>query len=304
MKSPSRSGFTLFQLLVLLALLAILFALLLPAVAKVRMAAARTQSANNLKQLALALHNYHDAIGHLPPGVDDNNFSTATYLLPYIEQDNLFKNIDLTKSIDDKANAEARKTAIRTFLNPLDAVANVSMDYGATNYLFNAGSHHELANNDGIFFTNSQIKLTDITDGTSNTLFACETLKGDGNVKAMDVKRQHIALKKEALKDLDDDSGVKDFKDGKNLAADRCASWMDGRFLQGTFNSMRRPNDPKPDVTCGGLGGLSGPRSFGDVYQVSMADGSVRTIRTAISMDNWKALSTRAGGETIDFNDF
>jgi hypothetical protein len=63
-----------------------------------------------------------------------------------------------------------------------------------------------------------------------------ETLKGDGGTKAVTVRRQHVLLGKGALKDLQDDAGVQDFKDGKHIAGDRCASWMDGRFLQGTFN--------------------------------------------------------------------
>jgi hypothetical protein len=299
MNPHKRSAFTLFQLLVVLALLAILFALLLPAIAKARIAAARIQSTNNLHQLGISAHDYSSTFEHFPAGVDENNFSTATNLLPFIEQANLYQTIDLKKPMDDKANAEARKTVIKVFLSPLDSVANVSMDFGATNYLYNAGSHQELDNNDGVFYANSKTKITDITDGTSNTLMIVETLKGDGNVKAMDVRRQHIALKKEALKDLDDDSGVKDFKDGKNIAADRCASWMDGRFLQGTFNSMRRPNDPKPDVTCGSVGGLSGPRTMFDTVNIALCDGSVRSINTSISAETWKALTTRAGGEVL-----
>src|SRR6185437_9166743 len=105
MRRQLRSAFTLFQLLIVLAILLILFALLLPAIAKVRGAAARTQSINNLKQLALALHNYNDTYGKLPPGVDDNYFSAASKLLPFIEQQNIFTKIDFKKSIDDKANA-------------------------------------------------------------------------------------------------------------------------------------------------------------------------------------------------------
>src|SRR5262245_56155384 len=104
MKLRSRPAFTLFQLLLTLALLAFLAALLFPAVLKVRQAAARAQSTNNLKQIALACHNYHDANGHLPSGNDANNFSAAALLLPYIEQDNVFKQIDFTKPSDDKAN--------------------------------------------------------------------------------------------------------------------------------------------------------------------------------------------------------
>src|SRR6476661_8524496 len=101
MRRHPRRAFTLFQLLVIIAILAILLGLLLPAVFKVRQAAARMQSANNLKQLALAGHNYLSVYNTFPPGVNADNFSTATLLLPFIEQNNLYKRIDLKKSIDD-----------------------------------------------------------------------------------------------------------------------------------------------------------------------------------------------------------
>src|SRR5262249_58048113 len=116
----TRRAFTLFQLLLLLALLVILFALLLPAVQKVREAAARVTSSNNLKQLALAAHSYADVNNQFPSGNDDNNFSAATHLLPYIEQNNLYNTIDFKKPMDDKANATARATVIKVFLSPRD----------------------------------------------------------------------------------------------------------------------------------------------------------------------------------------
>jgi prepilin-type processing-associated H-X9-DG protein len=299
MKTRTRTAFTLFQLLVVLAVLAILLGLLLPAVAKVRMAAARSQSANNLKQLALAAHNYHDANGNFPSGVNDKHFSAATLLLPYVEQDNVYKSIDFNKPVDDKVNAEIRKTRIKTFLNPMDPIVTVSMDYGATNYLFNAGSKPSLDDNDGIFYLDSKIKLADVTDGTSNTLMAGETLKGDSGVRAMTVKRQHVLFKKEALKDLKDDSGVKEFKDDKMIAANRCASWMDGRFLQGTFTGTRMLNDPKPDVNCGGAGGLSGLRSLEKGANVAFCDGSVRYLNENIEAKTWRLLTSRNDGEVL-----
>src|SRR5438128_2255075 len=107
-----RSGFTLFELLVVIAIIAILIALLLPAVQKVRQAANRTQSANNLKQIAIAVHNYHDVNRKLPSGVDANGCSALAYLLPYVEQNNLFQSIDFTKLMDAKENAKARGTTV------------------------------------------------------------------------------------------------------------------------------------------------------------------------------------------------
>jgi type II secretory pathway pseudopilin PulG len=286
-----RSGITLFQLLVVIALLAILLGLMLPAVAKVRQAAARTQSQNNLKQLMLGTINYADTYGGwLPPGVDDNHFSAASRVLPFIEQANLYNTIDFKKSIDDKANADARKAIVKTFLSPDDPVAQVKPEWGATNYLFN----------DQVFSLNSKMRFpASIPDGTSNTIFLGETLKGDGGTKPVTVQRQYVLLDKAALKDIKPDAGVADWKDGKHIAGDRCASWMDGRFLQGTFNGQLQPNDERPDVSCGGAGGVSALRSLHDVIQVGLGDGSVRGVSVKISETTWKAALTPAGGEVL-----
>jgi type II secretory pathway pseudopilin PulG len=303
MTNRTRRAFTLFHLLIALAVLLLLFALLLPAVAKARLQAARSQSANNMKQLGLACHSYHDAFGTLPPGVDDKGFSLGARILPFIEQDNVYKLIDFNKSVDDKANAQARALYIKVFTNPLDSVKSVSMDYGPTNYLFCAGSKPDLTGNDGFFYLNSKHRLIDALDGTSNTMMATETLKGDSAVKATTMVRQHVLLKKEDLKGIKPEAGVEDFKNDKNIAADRCASWMDGRFLQGTFSATRKINDERPDVNCGGAGGLSGPRTLNNVVTILLGDGSVHAVTPKISMETLKALSTRNGGEVIG-NDF
>ncbi len=183
MSPRPRRAFTLFQLLIVLAILGIGFALFLPALAKARMAAARAQSQNNLKQIGVASLNYYDANKAFPPGCDAQNFSAAAQILPFIEQANLYNLIDFKKSVDDKANAQARAVYIKTFLNPLDPVMKVKDGYGPTNYLFNAGSKPDLADNDGIFYLDSKITFADITDGTSNTLLTGETLKGDGGTR-------------------------------------------------------------------------------------------------------------------------
>ena len=85
-------------------------------------------------------------------------------------------------------------------------------------------------------------------------------LRGDGGKKAQSVARQHVRLGKADLKGLGDDSGVKQFKNGKNIAADRGSAWIDGRFLRATTNATRGMADEKPDVDCGGEGGLAGVR--------------------------------------------
>jgi type II secretory pathway pseudopilin PulG len=303
MTTPRRPGFTLFQLLLILALLALLFALLLPLIAKARQEAMRARKLDNLKQLAIACHNYHDTNGTLPAGNDDKKYSAAAKLLPYIEQDNLFKAIDFTKAMDDPANVNTRSVHVKVFLSPLDPQGPPDKNWAPTNYLFSAGSKAPLKDNDGLFYQDSKVRFADITDGTSNTIMIGETLKGDGGTKAADVKRQHVRLKADALKELKDDAGVKDFKDDKNIAGDRCASWMDGRFLQGTFTGTRPPNDARPDVDCGGAGGLSALRSLDETVGVAMGDGSTRLIKVTIKPETWKALITRNGGEVIP-NDF
>lgn len=275
MNPHQRRGFTLFQLLIVLALLAILFALLLPALAQARITAARKRSMNNIKQLVLAINNVASTTttGALPSGEDDNHFSVSAHLLPYIEQGNLFQKIDFKKSVDDKANAEARKILVNTFLSPRDPVMQVNDDMGATNYLWN----------DKIFSINSKPQFpTSFGGRTSQMICVGETLKGNPKSAADDVRRRYVELKKDDLKGLKDEAGVEDFKNGKNVVANRCASWMDGRFLQGRFNAGRAINDERPDVDCGGVGGLATLRSLDNVVLVGMADGSARVLNQSM----------------------
>ena len=298
MHQTRRQGFTLVQLLVVIAIFAILLGLLLPAVQKVREAASRMSSQNNLKQIMLACMNYESTYGKLPPGLDAKNFSTAVYILPYVEQNNVFNAIDMKKPVDEQAK-NIRALKIKIFESPRDFVPVDPDALGPTSYLYVAGSKPPLKENDGIFYFESKTRLVDITDGTSNTIACVETLRGDGVKQAVTVSRQHVLLGADDLANVKEETGVQDFQNNKNIAADRCWSWMDGRFLQGTFTATRVMNDPKPDVNCGGLGGLSGVRSQGGLNAVAFADGSVRMIKETAELATWKALATRNGGEVI-----
>src|SRR3954451_5192159 len=120
MTRTRRGGFTLMELLVVIAIIAVLIGLLLPAVQKVREAAARLQCQNNLKQIGLAFHNYHDTFGALPPARIDDGATWAVFVLPYIEQDNLHKLFDYLKPWPDQS-AEflaAASGGVKTYLCP------------------------------------------------------------------------------------------------------------------------------------------------------------------------------------------
>jgi type II secretory pathway pseudopilin PulG len=282
----------LFQLLVVVAIVILGFALSLPALAKARAEAKKNEQLNNLRQLCLGAINVADANQNtLPAGVDDKGFSTSAKILPYIEQQQVYNTIKFDKAVTDDANAEARKTAIATFLSPRDPVKSVRDDSAATNYLFN----------NLVFFRNSQTKFpAGFPDGTSNTIMIGETLKGDGKDKAEDVRRQYVLLKKADLKTVTPDTGAADWKEGKNIAGDRCASWMDGRFLQGTFNGKLKPNDERPDVSCGGEGGVSTLRSLDDQIGLGLADGSARFINAKkISFTTWTYALDPADGNPL-----
>ena len=113
----------------------------------------------------------------------------------------------------------ARKAKVKVFISPRDPLKSVKDEWGATNYLYN----------DQVFGLNTKSSIpASFPDGTSNTIAVGETLMGDGGTKGKDVQRQYVLLKKETLKGLKADAGVQDFKDDKNIAGDRCSSWMDG----------------------------------------------------------------------------
>ena len=205
MRAPNyRSGFTLIELLVVIAIIAILVGLTIPAVQKVRESANRIQCQNNLKQIGVALHNYHDAHKFFPPGysasgpyIDGATDTTpgwgwAAFILPYLEQNNLFDQLNFNQPVQ---NSTALQTMVKMYLCPSDvtpqAAFPVTDGFGNTICLAAPSCYAACVGGDesdtfgptglGILYRNSQTHMTDITDGTSNTILIGERAWSNAN---------------------------------------------------------------------------------------------------------------------------
>jgi type II secretory pathway pseudopilin PulG len=266
-RRPGRPGFTLFQLLVVLAILLILLALLLPAVQKVREAAARSQCANNLKQIILAMHNCNDTYGKLPPAAGDfpaQQGSQGTfffYVLPFIEQQNLY----MAAQTDGKFSVwtnEVYSKPIKVYVCPQDGTGDATnvhdgwlatASYAANYLVFGDPAQNSLQGAPRIPAT--------FPDGTSNTIaFAERFQECHGQPNAWAYPGTSYWTPVFAWLRID--------RFQVNPTADNC--------------DPARPQSPH----AGGL-------------QVGIADGSVRFVSQKLSETTWKAACTPAGGEVL-----
>jgi prepilin-type N-terminal cleavage/methylation domain-containing protein/prepilin-type processing-associated H-X9-DG protein len=311
-----RRAFTLIELLVVIAIIAILIGLLLPAVQKVREAAARMKCSNNLKQLGLALHGYHDTKGTLPPGKDSNGFSGMAYLLPFIEQQNVYNQINFTVKESNAANDAARQSKVATLLCPSDPVADVPAGTAGTNYRFNQGfnilysgvpdtdpakPNYGMPPADGPFWDNSAVRLTDITDGTSNTAAMSEKLKGDWSNSVV-TPRSDTFLLNDFPNNPDWWNSSCDSLDVTDLSrqanSDIGQEWLQGSHSNSGYYHTNLPNRRSCKKPSGRVATLAGSAHSGGV-NVVLCDGSVRFVRDSISLTAWRALGSRNQGEVF-----
>jgi prepilin-type N-terminal cleavage/methylation domain-containing protein len=287
-----RRGFTLIELLVVIAIIAVLIALLLPAVQQAREAARRTQCRSALKQIGLALHNYHDTASCLPPGwigvnpsgqpfVDGGNgWGWASRILPQMDQAPLFQTLNFSLTVMDPAHATARLNSLPiyrcasdvgpnvwtlddTSANPLTqlATANYVGSFGVSELDDCAGQPAPFrCLGEGALFHNSSVRFSEMTDGTSNTYVV-------GEHKSSEELNWHSTW-----------VGV--IPNGEDA------------FVRVLGSADHTPNDPSnhiDDFSSHHVGGA----------HFVMGDGAVRFISTNISIDTFKALATRNGGEVV-----
>ncbi|MBX9579831.1 MAG: DUF1559 domain-containing protein [Gemmataceae bacterium] len=334
-----KPGFTLIELLVVIAIIAILIGLLLPAVQKVREAAARTQCLNNVKQMALALHGYHDANKTFPAGKGSSysgcpvyaRWSIHSQLLPYIEQDPLYRAIDFGRAPETpgmggvvpfmpawenpgRVNAAACRTRVPTFICPSDAAQAPGDWPGQNNYLASQGVQFLCdltesqpstiapdARPDGPLYYLSKVKMTDLRDGTSNTAVFSEKLRGQGFPEP---RRDMKAVPNATL--AADPYGVCKGIDpvtATPLTSKQGYSWVMGEMCCTTYNHVATPNQ----TSCAGIGFPGNMSNMAMVIppssshtggvNVGFGDGSVRFVRDSIDLASWRAMGTVSGGE-------
>lgn len=280
-----RRGFTLIELLVVIAIIAILIALLLPAVQAAREAARRTECKDNLHNIGLALHNYHDVYNSFPPGNvcrGTNRFTMNCYgwtwharIFPYVEQNPLYERVQPTMQSDANTShrALARDTVIKIFICPSHPQPGNIRAWSTYNGNVGDNIHSCRVGNctdwDGIFMHNNVVRIRDVTDGTSTTIMVGEVVDDRGPLTRGETRRY----------------GYSNGGDGNPPTQSGVEEYLIGT----------ETNDP-PNGTSDEAMGSYHP---GGVH-VLMTDGAVHFINENINVTTiWRGLGTRARGEVI-----
>ncbi|MCI0681485.1 MAG: DUF1559 domain-containing protein [Gemmataceae bacterium] len=318
----NRRGFTLIELLVVIAIIAILIALLVPAVQKVREAAARTQCQNNLKQLALASHNHCDARKAFPPGggafmggnLANQRFSAHSYLLPYLEQDAVYRLIHFTVSPDAAANAAARAQVIPGFLCPSDPQGIAPSGWAGNNYVANYSAdirwQQDQSGASGVYWFASTTTMmganfSDLRDGSSNTAAFSERLKGDWS-NAVATARTDFFNPGASPTTRDQAMNACEGLDPTNLAlqqrSDGGGYWLRGWHMT-LYTHVSPPNARACNFNKNATATMPASSAHTNGLNVALCDGSVRFVSNSVSLATWRALGSRGGGEVLS-NDF
>jgi prepilin-type N-terminal cleavage/methylation domain-containing protein/prepilin-type processing-associated H-X9-DG protein len=303
----TRSGFTLIELLVVIAIIAILIGLLLPAVQKVREAAARLQCSNNLKQLELAAHTFHDARKFFPPSVNSggpvgNWYGTYVICVaPYLEQQAFYQRWTSGESPWKAPNGGAPliSTLFPTLICPSDALPNnpytndlyeKTIPEALVSYAPNVGTwlYTQTDLKNGMADTNSKVRITDVTDGTSNTIHFGERYNHDP-----------LWVYMQWYPDLD---GLSCYYYSNILERSAVVpiNWMLPAYVQTNAPKFVTPAWwvlYETRLWAYGSGHTGGAN-------VAFADGSVHFLRDTIPVTLLQALSTRNGGEVINGLDY
>jgi type II secretory pathway pseudopilin PulG len=294
-----RSGITVIELLVAIAVVAILVALLIPAVQQARETARRSQCQSNLHQLGVAVHNYHDQYGMFPPG---NQFGSSLFvaILPQIDQDVLFRRAPGPDPMNPLL--ELVRTKIPLFLCPSDPATEA---IGSCSYSGNYGSGYKLAVRDwnGMFGTiRWPIRSRDVTDGLSQTASIAECLIAD---KTRDRRRAIWATPK---LDLDLNQFAQVCREQAALGGpanllSRNSNWTAGQPGNTLYNHLLYPNDCSCKNSGSGSPIPDGAYSAGSMHpggaHVLKGDGSVSFVSTHINLMVWRGMGSRRGGEIV-----
>lgn len=326
-RTPER-GFTLVELLVVIAIIGILVALLLPAVQAAREAARRMSCSNNLKQLALAFHNYHDTLRVFPRycypassvtssgGASSyRGYSAHTMVLPFLEQKNTFDQINFFDYSTDSTNTAIRRLRIEAFLCPSDVTWS-GVDIGNCNYPVSAGPNLawdvSTSSRNGAFTKDRETRMADFTDGTSNSILLGEHLLGDNSSSRYteaDIVRgiSWSGATNVFPSQTDVDTYGAACQAGiSNHHSHAGREWIAPLMWSTVFNTVAPPNHRWPSCqTCSGCGmgdsqGVFPARSrHPGGAQHALGDGSVRFITETVNFVMYQAAGSINGGEAV-----